>query len=273
MAMLYSLCSVGPAFAKDDAVLTETQNSSETVPLPAANSGLTMSLGVATWHGGFGAPSATDISSVLVGVRYRRDRLRLSASVPYMRITSNGTFFTGLGGSPLFVAPNITTVARKRDGLGDLTIGGSYTVSGSNWRGFNLDVSGQIKIPTASRSSQLSTGKVDYALGADLSRSFGRWTPGFSASYRIFGNNSVWQFRDAFHTSANVTYALLPRTAVLLSYDYTQAATRFVGDAHEIVAGASTPITDRIRLTGYMSKGLSTGAADVSGGASLSLSY
>jgi len=232
-----------------------------------------MSLGAAAWHGDFGASSDTDISSVIVGVRYRRDRLRLSASLPYMRITSNGTFFTGLGGTPLFVAPNITTVARRRDGLGDLTLGGSYTVSSSNWQGFILDVSGQIKMPTASRSSQLSTGKVDYAMGAELSHPFGRWTPGFSASYRIFGDNGAWQFRDALHTSANVTYALAPKTAVLLSYDYTQAATRFVDDAHEIVAGASTPITERLRLTGYVSKGLSTGAADISGGASLSLSY
>lgn len=274
ISLLSSLCPIGIARAQDatDAAITQNQ-STDAVPVSPANSALTMSLGGAAWHGNFGAPSNTDIASVLVGVRYRKDRLRLSASLPYMRIASNGTFFTGLGGTPLFVAPTITTVARKRDGLGDLTLGGTYTVSGANWQGLNLDLTGQLKIPTAARSSQLSTGKVDYAVGTELSRSFGRWTPGVSASYRIFGDTSVWQFRNTLHTSANVTYALMPRTAVLISYDYTQAATRFVDDAHEIVAGASTPIADRMRLTGYISKGLSSGAADISGGASVSLSY
>ncbi len=188
-----------------------------------------------------------------------------------MRIKSDGTFFAGLGGTPLFVAPGIRSLPRVRSGLGDITLGAAYALPNPEARGFDLEVSGRVKLPTASDSSQLSTGKADYSVGADVSKTMGRITPNLSATYRTYGDTRLWQFRNGFDVMAGVAYAVTPKSAVIVSYEYVQAASRFIGDSHEIVVGTSLPVGgDRFRLSGYGAAGLSRSAADVSGGISLS---
>lgn len=236
-------------------------------------SSLTLSVGGAAWHGDFGAPTDTTISSAIVSARYQRDGLRLSAVIPYMRIESDGSFFAGIGGTPLFVAPQIRPLRRVREGWGDLTLGASYLLPGGETRGFDIDLTGRIKVPVASASSQLSTGKVDYSAGAEVSKTFGSLTPSVSVTYRVFGDTSVWNLRNGVDVSAGGSYALGRSTALVVNYEYVQASSGYITDSHELVAGASTGLTRRLRLTGYLSKGLSDGAADVSGGASLALRF
>jgi hypothetical protein len=239
---------------------------------PTATPSLSVSLGASAWHGKFGAPSNTDISSVLLGARYKIGGLRLSASLPRMTIRSDGTFFAGLGGTPLFVAPNIASLKRKRDGLGDLTVGAAYLIPNLAGSGLDLDLSGRAKIPTATKKSQLSTGKADYAFRGELSKSLGRFTPSVSAGYRIFGDNAPWDFRNGVELTAGATYAIGDAAALLASYEYREAATQFIPDSHEVVLGFSTPLaTDRLRLSAYGSAGLSQGTSDISGGVSLSV--
>jgi len=143
---------------------------------------LTASIGYSFWHGDFGAPTKTLISSTLVGVRYHTGGLRLSASLPYMRIRSDGSFFAGLGGTPLFVAPNVLAQKRIRKGLGDLTLGAAYLLPGGEQRGFDLEFTGRAKVPTATDRSQLSTGKADYAGGVEVSKAVGRLIPSASVT-------------------------------------------------------------------------------------------
>ena len=232
---------------------------------------LSVSLGGTIWDGNFGAATSSRISSALLGVRYRTGNLRLTASIPWMRIRSEGTFFTGIGGTPIFVAPGVPTLDSVREGVGDLTLGAAYLLPGGRARGFDLEISGRAKVPTASASSQLSTGKADYSAGAAVSKTMGRLTPSVGAAYRIFGDTQTWNFRDGFQINAGATYALTNRTVLLASYEYGQAATHLIDDSHQVVVGASAPIgSSKLRITGFVSKGLSQGAADVSGGASLS---
>lgn len=249
-----------------------------TIPAPALaqtevppRSDLSASVGTSVWHGDFGAPTDTTILSTLASLRYRINGLRIVASIPYMRIESDGAFFAGIGGTPLFVAPNSRTTRRVRDGLGDLTLGASYLLPGSDDHGLDIDLHGRVKLPTASSGSGLSTGKTDYSLGVDVARTVGRVTPSVSATYRIFGDNATWQFRDGFDLAAGASYALPGSTVLLANYEYIEASSRFIRDSHEVVLGASTRVTDRLRASGYLSKGLSSGAAAIAGGASLTI--
>ena len=240
---------------------------------PAA-SRFSLSVGAAAWHGDFGAPTDTDIFSVLFGARYQIGDLRLQASLPYMRIDSRGTFFSGIGGTPLFAGPNIQPADRKRDGIGDATLGASYLLGGAREGGVDVEFNGRMKLPIASDASGLSTGEFDYSLGAEVSRPFGRLTPSVSATYRFFGDTPDLRFADGIYATAGATYALTDRAALLVSYEFSEAASRFITDSHELIIGLSTPVaSDRFRIAGYASTGLSRGAADVSGGASLSLAF
>jgi hypothetical protein len=232
---------------------------------------LTLSSGVNVWDGKFGAVTDTNITTEIISARYTLGAIRLFAVIPNMRIRSDGTFFTGLGGTPLFVAPNIRPLRRVRQGLGDLTLGAAYMVPGAESRGFDLQISGQVKIPTASAQSQLSTGKADYAGQIEISRIFGRVTPSLSATYRVFGDTGPWRFKNGLDIVTGASYSITPTALVFVNYEFAQRSSRFIGNSHEILAGASTPIFNRrLRLSGYLSKGLSSGAANISAGAAVS---
>lgn len=247
-------------------------------PEPIETSGpsdpsLTASVGVSGWSGDFGAPTETNITSAIIGVRYQRGGLRLSALIPRMRIESDGSFFAGLGGTPLFVAPGIPANRRVRKGWGDLTLGASYLLPGAETRGFDVDLTGRIKLPTASDSSGLSTGKVDYSAGVEVSKSYGPLTPAASVTYRVFTDSGPWRFYNGFAVTAGASYVVAPSTAVVATYEYAAATNRFIDDSHEAILGVSTQIVPRLRVTGYASKGLSDGAADVSSGVSLAFTF
>jgi len=260
-----------PRYIVTTALLVATFPARAQQDLPRSNSDLSVSLGGSVWSGDFGAPTDTFITSVLLGARYRIGSLRLSATLPHMRIRSDGTVFAGINGAPMFVAPTTQPQNRVRDGMGDLTLGASYMIDAPRL-GFDLELLGRVKFPTASSSSQLSTGKTDFALGASLSKTMGRLTPSVTATYRWFGDTDIWKFRDGFEISAGASYAVTDATIVFLTYDYARATTALISDYHEIIGALSTPVlNDRLRLTAFAGKGLSSGAADVSGGVSLTL--
>lgn len=262
-ALLGALAALLPASAH-----AQQQAQQDAAP---PRSDLSLSLGASAWDGDFGAPTDSRISSILLGLRYRVGGLRLSANIPRMHIRSDGSIFTGIGGTPLYTAPTVSPSQRVRSGIGDLTLGAAYLLPQDSGLGFDLEVSGSVKLPTASKASQLSTGKTDYSAGVTVSKTYGRLTPSVSATYRWFGDTPTWDFQNGFELSAGASYAVTDRTVVLAHYVYTKAATNLIADSHELLAGVSVPLAgDRLRLTGFASKGLSKGAADVSGGLSLS---
>ena len=237
--------------------------------LPAPS--LDLSLGTSIASGDFGGPTRSDIWSTSFGARYATaGGLRLSMSIPYMRIRSNGTVFTGIDSTPVIVAPSVAGPRRTARGFGDLTLGASYTVEAP--ASVELELSGRVKVPTATDSSGLSSGKVDYSVGAQLSKAFGRVAPFVSTTYRVFGDPRGFDLRDGIAISAGASVIVDDRTVLLMSYHFSQAATRLVSDAQELFAGASTQLgQSRLRLTGFATAGLSNGAPGLSGGVAVSM--
>lgn len=232
---------------------------------------LSVTVGASWLRGDFGAATDTQVWSVPVGVRYTTGNLRLTANIPYMRIESDGLLFTGIDGTPLVVAPRTPSLNRVRKGLGDVTLGAAYTIPSENTAGFDVELQGRVKLPTASRSSGLSTRKTDWLVGAEVSRTYGAVTPFVSASYRFFGDMDGWDLRNGIAASAGATVAIGSNT-LIGSYDYARRASRFVGDSHELFAGFSGPILrNRVRWTVYGTAGLSRGAPDAGAGLSLAI--
>ena len=228
-----------------------------------------ISLGSIYAEGRFGTDTKTTIWSSALGGRLRLGDWALSASLPWMRIRSRSTIFTGIDATPVLVAPDTSMVNKTTDGFGDLTLGASYTVATN---AAEVELSGRAKINTAVESSGLSSGANDYALGADVSVPLGRVTPFASFSYRFLGNTTAYRLRDGPAASGGASYALGSQSFVLVSYHYSRAATRFVNDSHELFAGASTRIgRSPLRLTGFTTAGLSRGAAAASAGVAVSV--
>lgn len=231
---------------------------------------LSVSLGTLYASGDFGAATDTSIWSSALSVRYRIGDLRLSASLPWMRITSDAVIFTGIDSTPVLVAPASQAGRRTAQGLADLTLGAAYTIVPGQG-GFDVELSGRVKLDTATRSSGLSSGEKDYAAGVQITRPIGRLAPFVSTTYRVLGDTPAFRLRDGFAASAGSSFMLGRGSYLLASYHYSERATDLVDDAHELFIGAATPVPDTsLRVTGFATAGLSDGAAARSIGIALS---
>ena len=241
-------------------------------PSPSVFDHIQLDLGSSDLSGDFGAPKTTNIALVQATASYRLDGLRLTASVPWMRIDSPGAVFTGIEGAPIIADPAATASHKVRQGLGDLTLGASYLMPASLTPGFDADLLFRVKAPTATTSSHLSTGSADYAFGGTLTKTVGRFSPLVTAFYRVFGNAPMFPLKDGVLTSVGSIYSVSPGVTALVTYDYAQRASRFISDAHQLSASLSSVIPNTpVRLTSFVSGGLSRGAPAISAGLSLSL--
>ena len=233
-----------------------------------------LSIGTSVASGDFGSADRSRIVSTALGARFTTGALRLSASLPYMNIRSRGIVFSGIDGTPVIAAgarpgaPRITV-----HGVGDMTLGAAYTIQESG-AAPEVELSGRIKVPTASDDSQLSTGKTDASAGIQLAKTVGRVAPFVSATYRWFGDTPIVRLEDGFAASAGASVGFGGSAVGLFSYHYAQAATRLIRNSHELFGGVSARLPgSAIRLTGFATAGLSSGAAATSGGISLALGF
>ena len=176
-----------------------------------------LSLGSLYASGDYGTDSTTSIWTTALGARLRLGGLRFTASLPYMRIRSRSTVFTGIDSTPVLVAPDTSLEKKTTRGFGDLTLGASYTIDPSG-SAYELELSGRAKIATATADSRLSSGANDYAFGAELSRTAGRFGPFVSATYRFLGDSAAYQLRDGFAASAGTSFSIGRSAFVLASY-------------------------------------------------------
>ncbi|KQM46279.1 hypothetical protein ASE69_16405 [Sphingomonas sp. Leaf208] len=230
-----------------------------------------LSLGTSYAEGKFGTRSDTTIWSSALGARLRSGDWTLSASLPWMRIRSRSTIFTGIDSTPVLVAPNTAAQKRTMNGFGDLTLGAAYTIAPAA-SPIEVQMSGRAKINTATKGSGLSSGENDYALGTDVSLPIGRVTPFASFTYRFLGDTTLYRLRNGPAASAGASYAFGRDSVFVASYHYARAATRLVQDSHELFGGVSTRVPSMpLRLTGFATAGLSNGAAGLSAGLALSV--
>mgnify|MGYP004521473795 CR=1 FL=1 len=242
----------------------------------AANAGrpsFGLSLGTSIAGGDFGTSQNSQLVSTALGARLSLGTLRLSASLPYLSVRSTGLIYSGIDSTPVIVAGGRPGRRQHLDGLGDLTLGGAYTISSAGG-GPEVELSGRVKLPTSKRSDQLSTQKTDYSVGAQVTQTIGRFAPFVAGSYRFFGDPAVINLKNGAAFSAGSAVVLGRSATALLSYHYARKASALVKDAHELFAGASTRIGEtQLRLTGFVTAGVSSGAASKSGGLSVSLDF
>ena len=232
-----------------------------------------LGLGASNLSGNFGTGKTTNISTVLATANYRLDALRIEASLPWMRIDSPGAVFTGIGGSPIIADAAATGGRKLRQGIGDFTLGASYLLPSDLTQGVDIDLLFRVKVPTSPQSSHLSTGETDFSYGATFSKSLGRFAPLASVSYRSFGSGPNFPLKSGFSTSVGTTYAFSTREVGFLTYDYAQRASSFIAASHQVTASLTSRLPNSpLRLTSYISGGLSRGAPGVSAGLSLSIS-
>lgn len=224
---------------------------------------LSVTTGIDYSSGDYGTGVDTEIIVVPITARYKTGDLRLSAAVPWLRIDGASSIVGGGDGGPVVIDPNAPRTTRS--GLGDLTLGVNWALPEERL-GFGLDFGARVKLPTASESKGLGTGKADASLSAELSKSFGNVTPFVSAGYRFVGKPEGLDLNNAWFGSAGAS-VVAGKSVFLASYDYREARSALTEDSQEVFGAVSTPLSSSLNFTLYGSKGLSDGAADYGVGA------
>lgn len=238
-------------------------------PALANDSGVTVTTGVDWSRGDYGTPTDTDILIVPLSLRYKTGDVRFTATMPWLRIDGSSAIVGGSGNGGVVIDPNAPRSVR--DGFGDLTLGAAWAIPEERL-GFGLDLSARVKLPTAKASRGLGTGKTDFAVGAEVSKTFGAITPFASVGYRMPGDPVGIDLHNAWNASAGASIAL-GKSVLIGSYDYRESTSPFARDSEELFGAFSTPVSERLTFTLYGSAGLSQGAPDVGLGSMVGVKF
>jgi len=233
----------------------------------ASDRSFSITTGVDYTTGKYGASEDTTILVIPVSARFKTGDWRFSATVPYLQIDGASSIVGSGDGGPIIIDPNAPRV--KRDGLGDLSVGAIFSAMKEETAGVNLDLGATVKLPTGSASDGLGTGKTDYSVSADTSKTFGVVSPFVTVGYRVPGDPDGVDLDNTFSASVGASVAFGESVAIL-SYDYRQATSDLAEDSREVFGAFSGPVGSA-NWTLYASAGLSDGSPDL--GAGLMLTF
>jgi hypothetical protein len=224
---------------------------------------LTGTLGATDTNGDYGTPQNTNVLLGLSTLSLSDDNFKLSASIPYMRISGRGLVVFDASGNPIVINRRTTNPPDVRTGWGDLDLGASYTIPPAILDDFEVRIGGVVKAPTASARRRLSTGEADFGASLDVSRQFGLWTPFLTVGYIDHGQPSGYTLNNTISVSAGSSLELSDNLVAVASYDYDSADSPLVVAGQELFGSLSWVRDDRITLTGYGTLGLTSGSPDV----------
>lgn len=212
-----------------------------------------------------------DKFSVPVTARLTTGRLRITAQVPYSRVTGPGNVIAPSGplGLPIFADPTQLAGVRSREGLGDARLGLAYDLGIPS---VDVSLNGGVKLPTASVEKGLGTGKSDYWAGADVSTTLGSVTPFAGISYTKVGDPEEYELRDTIAAQAGAALRLGNSASAHLGYSYSKRASDLFRSEQRLFGGVNTAVGDRLSLGFYGSAGV-TGPADIGAGVSLGIGF
>ena len=219
---------------------------------------LSFTTGVDYSSGNYGLADKTKILVVPIVARLLAGDVAVTGSIPYVRLETPGGVVLGPDGNPI---PGVPSAGGKTNGFGDVSLGAKYTVPEKLVGGVDLSVGGKVKLPTASKSKGLTTGKTDFAATIEAGYTFGTVSPFLEVGYRWLGDPTGVDLRDGPTLSVGSSFAF-GQTVVITSYDYARSATASTKDSNELFGGVAVPVGKRLTLTGYGTKGLSNGSPD-----------
>lgn len=159
----------------------------------------------------------------------------------------------------------------RRSGLGDVNVALTYSFDFGG--GFYFEPTAKVKLPTASVSKRLGTGKVDVTLSADMIKDVG------AASFYVHGRRKFAGKPDG--STIRSTWGLGGGASVkagnglTIGADYDRQQSAFAGRqaSSEVTGWANVRLNRRANLTIFAATGLNANSADLSTGASISIRF
>jgi hypothetical protein len=229
-------------------------------------SNISLSTGIDYSSGNYGQSQSTDILVGLTSLAATVDSFQLSASLPYLNITSPEYVVIGPGGDPVLVSPKRGASSTGRSGWGDLSLSVTYSVPSEILDDWDLTLGVRTKIATADVSKGLSTGSEDYAFSVDVSHQWDIWSPFVTFGYRFPGSAKFYAFNNAPSFSVGTTIELSDSLVAITSYDFDGSISSSLADSQQLFESVSWLLNDRWTITAYAEKGLSSGSPSIGTG-------
>ena len=132
---------------------------------------------------------------------------------------------------------------------------------------FNL--SGSVKLPTASEEDGLGSGAADFGLRGEISHAIGGVYPYAYLGGRLRGDSDTLDLRDTVEAGFGVQWPVGEDASILLGYDYRTASLEGGDDAHDLSATAYYSVTDTTSLAAYLYGGLTEASPEIGVGVSI----
>lgn len=257
-------------FAKKVLLLTVVGVVSLSVHADDEGGKFTVGVGADYSSGKYGGTQTTDVAYYSAFGRYEVGRWTVKLTLPWLRITGPGTV---VGGDRPIVLDTTGQASRVSvSGMGDMVAALTYTAYESST--FLLDVTGKVKLPTASESDGLGTGKTDYIAQTDA---YYTMRPGFTVfagvGFRHFGDPVGADFRDVVSANTGVSWKVLPQMTIGASFDYRQAVIANRDPMRELTPFLVWKFSDTTKVQVYAVQGYSKSSVDWGGGAVLMQSF
>jgi hypothetical protein len=255
----------------DDSTSNETFNpqtiEDDYVSVPLIdNDSFTLITGYDYSSGKFNLPTSTNISYVPYSLRYETGDWTLRASSGYISFVGPRNVITDDNGAPLLTDIDLTDAeartSRRKSGFGDVYLSASYSLENPYMDDFFIDITGQIKIPTADKNKGLGTGQVDYTVKVDAAYLFGNFMPFGTLGYRFVGETPRFDLQNSFFASIGMAYYLTFDTSVGVSYDYRESATPGFNSPKEIFSYVDVQLDDHWGINFYGVVGLNNVTTD-----------
>ena len=189
---------------------------------------------------------------------------------------SSGSGATGAGSSGTstsggIVAPGSGLIDNRRSGIGDLGLAATYSFDLGN--AFYADVTGKLKLPTASRTKRLGTGKVDVTTSLDLIKDVGPASFYVSGRRKFTGKPAGSNLRSVWGAGGGASVLVASGVSVGADYDWQQASFKGGQASSEVTGWTYFRLNRAIGMTLYAGTGLNRASADFLGGATLTVRF
>lgn len=234
-----------------------------TMPAVGAESGgrLSVETGASYTTGKYGGARSTSMTYVPFTAKYRVESWTLKLTVPYLRITGPASAINMLNGVNLTgTAADAAPVTRS--GLGDVQASATRIAYNGGESGLVVNVTGKVKLGTASSSEGLGTGKNDYSVQSELFRVKERVTTFGTLGYRVYGSPAGYSLRNVFYGSLGGSYKLDQELQGGVLLNLGQKATATGSQRMESIFFLNRKIDEAWKAQGYVLKGYTNAVPD-----------
>ncbi len=232
---------------------------------------LTFTTGMDYSSGSYGQSSKTRILYIPLIAKYElNDRWTFKAVVPWLQIEGPGGVSAD---SRITTGTTLFNRRTRESGLGDIVIGTTYSAYQSDANKLYIDVGGKIKLPTASESKGLGTGKTDYTLSTDIYKTFDQFTLLGTLGYRVLGDPSGINLNNVWFSTLGGVYKFNSQNTAGITLDLRQATSANSTNLREYTAFYSHKFNDTYKLQTYVVVGDTRSSVDFGAGAMLAISW